>query len=231
LSSFVVAPQELARRLAQIGIVDRAQGPQLAKHLKTGQRLVSVEGDLWRWDGFAAAAHAPTGAARRLAERNRLAEIETELDDARLDLEEKRNAVEAARQAVQDAAAAESAARSANRDRQHDANAARDRHDAAERELNRHAARLSALTEASARLTATRDEAVAARSETEAALTDLPPALDLETRLTEVREEIAVRRSTLAEVRAEAQAIAREAELADRRLQAIGADQTEWTTR
>jgi len=120
LSSFVVAPQELARRLAQIGIVERAQGAQLAKHLKTGQRLVSVEGDLWRWDGFAAAAHAPTGAARRLAERNRLSEIETELDDARLDLDEKRNAVEAARQAVQDAAAAESAARSANRDRQAD---------------------------------------------------------------------------------------------------------------
>ncbi|MCW5683466.1 MAG: AAA family ATPase [Pseudolabrys sp.] len=231
LSSFVVAPQELARRLAQIGIVERAQGPHLAKHLKTGQRLVSVEGDLWRWDGFAAAAHAPTGAARRLAERNRLSEIETELDDARLDLDEKCNAVEAARQAVQDAAAAESAARSANRDRQHDANAARDRHDAAERELNRHAARLSALTEASARLTATRDEAVAARSETETGLAELPPAADLETRLAEVRDEIAVRRSTLAEVRAEAQAIAREAELADRRLQAIGADQTEWTTR
>ena len=35
--------------------------------LKPGQRLVSREGDLWRWDGFAVAANAPTGAARRLA--------------------------------------------------------------------------------------------------------------------------------------------------------------------
>ena len=34
--------------------------------LKPGQRLVSREGDLWRWDGFVAAADAPTPAARRL---------------------------------------------------------------------------------------------------------------------------------------------------------------------
>ncbi|MGB9393136.1 MAG: chromosome segregation protein SMC, partial [Xanthobacteraceae bacterium] len=67
LSEYVKAPAELARRLAQIGVVDRSEGAKLAKLLKPGQRLVSREGDLWRWDGFAAAAHAPTGAARRLA--------------------------------------------------------------------------------------------------------------------------------------------------------------------
>ena len=47
--------------------------------LKPGQRLVSRDGDLWRWDGFAADAHAPTGAARRLAQRSRLADIDGEL--------------------------------------------------------------------------------------------------------------------------------------------------------
>ena len=81
LSKHVEAPAELARRLAQIGVVDRETGNRLASSLKPGQRLVSPEGDLWRWDGFAAAAHAPTGAARRLAERARLADIEAELLD------------------------------------------------------------------------------------------------------------------------------------------------------
>ena len=81
LSRYVKAPQELARRLAQIGVVERADGPRLAAMLKPGQRLVSREGDLWRWDGFAAAAHAPTGAARRLAERGRMQAIEGELAD------------------------------------------------------------------------------------------------------------------------------------------------------
>ena len=51
--------------------------------LKPGQRLVSRDGDLWRWDGFSVAANAPTGAARRLAGKNRLADIEAELKAAR----------------------------------------------------------------------------------------------------------------------------------------------------
>src|SRR5262252_7892442 len=79
LSEYVKAPAELRRRLAQIGVVARAKAATLAKALKAGQRLVSREGDLWRWDGFAAAAHAPTGAARRLAERGRLQMLESEL--------------------------------------------------------------------------------------------------------------------------------------------------------
>ncbi|HVZ54211.1 MAG TPA: chromosome segregation SMC family protein, partial [Pseudolabrys sp.] len=79
LAKHVLAPDELARRLSQIGVVERAEAPRFLALLKPGQRLVSPEGDLWRWDGFATAAHAPTGAARRLAERARLAEIEAEL--------------------------------------------------------------------------------------------------------------------------------------------------------
>ncbi len=60
LAAHVTAPPELARRLAQIGVVSRELGAQLVSQLKTGQRLVSPEGDLWRWDGFVAAAtHRP----------------------------------------------------------------------------------------------------------------------------------------------------------------------------
>src|SRR5579863_6756762 len=86
LSQFVQGPPELTRRLAQIGVIVRADGPRLAQLLKPGQRLVSREGDLWRWDGFAVAAHATTG-ARRLAERNRLADIEAELQTARTEVD------------------------------------------------------------------------------------------------------------------------------------------------
>src|SRR5262249_58597174 len=71
LGRHVTAPPELARRLAQIGVIERADGERLAKLLKPGQRLVSHEGDLWRWGGFSVAANAPTGAARRLAGNNR----------------------------------------------------------------------------------------------------------------------------------------------------------------
>ena len=72
----VTAPQALARRLAQVGVVAREDGKWLSRLLlRPGQRLVSREGDCWRWDGFVAAAEAPTPAARRLAEKNRLGDL------------------------------------------------------------------------------------------------------------------------------------------------------------
>src|SRR5262245_38324611 len=65
-------PPELTRRLRQVGVVVAADGPRLQRTLRSGQRLVSREGHLWRWDGFVAAAEVSTAAAARLAERSRL---------------------------------------------------------------------------------------------------------------------------------------------------------------
>ncbi|HTT47514.1 MAG TPA: chromosome segregation protein SMC [Pseudolabrys sp.] len=213
LARFVKAPEQLARRLAQVGLVDRETGAKLAATLKTGQRLVSREGDLWRWDGYVAAAHAPTGAARRLAQRSRLTEIDAELADARAEVDGKRAALEAAQSAFDAAGHAESETR------------------ARERDLNRQAARLSALAEARTRLTASRDEASAAKADAERALGSLAPAAELEGKLAAVHDDIAGKRATLAEVRAEQQAIVREAELADRRLAALATDRAGWIGR
>jgi chromosome segregation protein len=231
LGEHVKAPQELARRLAQIGVIGREQAGHLAPLLKPGQRLVSREGDLWRWDGFSVAANAPTGAARRLAGKNRLTDIEAELDALRREVDAKQTVVTAAETEVASAAEAEAAARTRWRALQHEAHAARDRFAEAEREMARNTARLSALGEAKARLTANRDEAVAARDDAERALTALPPALDIETRLASVKGDIESQRTRLAEVRAEAQALAREAEIAARRLAAIAAERQAWSGR
>ncbi|MBI5263085.1 MAG: chromosome segregation protein SMC [Bradyrhizobium sp.] len=231
LADHVQAPSELARRLAQIGVVPRERGAELASQLKTGQRLVSPEGDVWRWDGFVAAAHAPTGAARRLAERARLVDIENELEQARIDAAIKRQALETAETELKAASAAEGAAREGWRAAQREVNAARERHAGAEREVNRHAARKSALSEAHSRLAADRSEAEAAHESASAALSELPPSFETETRLAAVRSDIESHRRLAAQVRAEAQALAREAELADRRLQAIQAERTEWQNR
>jgi chromosome segregation protein len=231
LAAHVDAPVELARRLAQIGVVAKERGAALVSQLKTGQRLVSLEGDVWRWDGFVAAAHAPTGAARRLAERARLVDIENELEQARSDAAAKRQALETAESELKAASASETSARDAWRAAQREADAARERHAATEREINRHAARKSALTEAHSRLNADRAEAQGAHESAAAALEELPPSLDAETRLGAVRSDIEGHRRLAAQVRAEAQALAREAELADRRVQAILAEQNQWQSR
>src|SRR6476659_5655439 len=213
LARYVKAPAQLARRLAQIGVVERDAGVRLAAALKTGQRLVSPEGDLWRWDGFVAAAHAPTGAARRLAQRSRFAEIDGELASARSEVEAKHRALAAAQSAFELASSTESETRTRERD------------------LNRQAARLSALAEACTRLNMSRDEATTAKTEAESALGALAPAANIESKLTQVRDDIAGKRANLAEVQAEQQAIVREAELADRRLATLAADKTGWAER
>ena len=53
----------------------------LISKIKYGQRLVSKEGDVWRWDGLVVTAGAPGSAAERLAQRNRLIMIHQEIDD------------------------------------------------------------------------------------------------------------------------------------------------------
>ena len=83
LSAHVTVPPALERRIAQIGIVDVADAPDLQDALKPGQRLVSLEGDLWRWDGFRAwAEDAPSAAALRLQQLNRLEELKQALERA-----------------------------------------------------------------------------------------------------------------------------------------------------
>ena len=231
LSAHVQAPPELARRLRQIGVVGKERGAELVSQLKTGQRLVSLEGDVWRWDGFVTAAHAPTGAARRLAERARLVDIEAELEHARVEAAVNREALENADAEVKAASVAEAATREALRNARREVDMARERHANAEREINRHAARRSALSEAQSRLAADRTEADAAHESANSALMELPPSDETEAQLASVRGEIEGHRRIAAQVRAEAQALAREAELADRRLQAIISERNQWQTR
>jgi len=83
LTNYVSVPEVLVRRMGQVGLVDAVDGARLQKDLAPGQRLVSLEGDLWRWDGFRAAAEdAPSAAALRLQQLNRLEGLKKDLNDA-----------------------------------------------------------------------------------------------------------------------------------------------------
>ncbi|MGV3652450.1 MAG: chromosome segregation SMC family protein, partial [Devosia sp.] len=79
LSLMVTGADALRRRLDQIGLVDDAQAERLAALLRPGQMLVTKAGATWRWDGLRAAADAPSAAAQRLAQRNRLADLDAEI--------------------------------------------------------------------------------------------------------------------------------------------------------
>ena len=81
LARHVGAPAVLDRRLAQTGLVVAEMGAKLQAKLLPGQRLVSLEGDLWRWDGYRSGADdAPSAAALRLRQLNRLVQLKRDLE-------------------------------------------------------------------------------------------------------------------------------------------------------
>ncbi|MDP3544796.1 MAG: chromosome segregation protein SMC, partial [Phreatobacter sp.] len=231
LSAHVKAPAELARRLAQIGLVARADGPRLAAQLRPGQRLVSREGDLWRWDGFVVAANAPTAAARRLAERNRLGDLEKELVTAKARVEDLKKLADVAVGVVKACAEREQAARDGWRAAQRQADALRDQLAAAERAASAVVTRLAALVEARSRLKASIDEAVAVKADALTALDGLGPSGELEAALAEIRAEVALNRAALAEARGGAQGLDREAEMRSLRMAEIARDRAQWLER
>ncbi|MER9729037.1 chromosome segregation protein SMC [Mesorhizobium sp. M0217] len=231
LASVVRAPSQLARRLAQIGIVDAADGKRLQTLLAPGQRLVSRDGALWRWDGLTASADAPTAAAQRLAQKNRLAELDAEAVQATQMMREAEAALAQAEQALRQASEAERNARQAGRDAQHGLDAARSALAEAEKAGGELASRRAALDEARARIVDSHEETAAAFAEAEMLLQDAPDLGDLQLQLEQSAANVSRDRATLADARAVHEGLRREAEARTRRLDAIGAERSNWLQR
>ncbi|WP_299811158.1 chromosome segregation protein SMC [uncultured Roseibium sp.] len=231
LADFVDAPEELSRRLRQIGIVDHTQGQALRAALKPGQRLVSREGDLWRWDGFVIAANAPTPAAQRLSQKNRLAELAEEIDTARRTVEDRKEILETAAARVRQTVELEQTARGKVRDGQRQAASAREALAAAERAVSQLAARKEAARDRAERIG---EEAELAREqviEAEERLESAPDSTSYTDRIADLQGQVETARGALAEARAVSEGLAREQQMRDRRLEAIAREYDGWKTR
>jgi len=232
LSSHVRAPAALARRLSQIGIVaDAMEAERLLPLLKAGQRLTSRDGGLWRWDGFLVATGAPTAAAVRLKQRNRLTELEG--DRARIDAErsEAAAALGAAKTAAEIASQRDREAREAARQSLGRVGEARRAEAALRQRLAAVTARLSALEERSQRLVADRIE-----SETtlESGREELEHIGDLDAArqaLAQRRAEVAEARAKLIELRGARDRLVAEIDARRRRLEQIGQERQSWQQR
>jgi chromosome segregation protein len=231
LAGRVSAPPALARRLAQVGVVARGEGKRLANELKPGQRLVSLEGDLWRWDGFVSAAEAPTAAARRLVEKNRLGDLEREAEAARQAAAALSVEAASAASASREAAAAETEWRGRVRAARTASDSARDALAQFERARAQTLSRLSAVEEAFSRAGAARNEAAERKAGAEAALDELGSGDDAAESLEHAREAAARDRTAFAEARATAQSIARETAARATRRDAIAAERSSWDER
>lgn len=231
LSDVVHAPAELSRRLSQIGIVEAAQGPTLQKTLLPGQRLVSTQGDLWRWDGFQASAEAPTSAAQRLAQKNRLSELDEEALKARAELNQAETTLQKAKQAYTEAGEKAKTARQNWQQMQRDLSKANDAVVAAERSASQFTSRKSALEEATNSLADDTADALKMQKDAEAQLAGLEDISALEQALQKQRGLVAEDRAGLAEIRAEHEGLSREAEARGRRLETIKVERENWKRR
>ncbi|GAA4108258.1 chromosome segregation protein SMC [Aminobacter aganoensis] len=231
LAEVVRAPRQLARRLAQVGVVDAADGPKLQALLSPGQRLVSREGALWRWDGLTASADAPTAAAQRLAQKNRLAELDAEAVAATLAVRKSEEALARAEAAVRESTEAERQARQAWREAQHQVGAARDALAQAEKAAGELTSRRAALEEARTRVADAHEEAQETYVEAEDLLGSAPDLADLQMRLEQLSGAVARERSAVADARAVHDGLSREAEARARRLAAIAAERQSWVLR
>ena len=231
LLDHVTAPPALRRRLQQIGIVDRTAGAGLQSALAPGQRLVSRQGDLWRWDGYVASAEAPTAATQRLAQKNRLIEVEAARREAAARRDALRDDFAARENAVKTATRRERECREKWRAAQDELAGARERLVQAERQLGELKARLATIEDGERRSREAIAEAERSAAEAQKALAAIPDRAALKTRLAELQKEVSTQRAVCSQARAAVDGLAREARLRDERAAAIGRERGTWLAR
>ena len=232
LSAHVSVPDVLARRMSQIGLVDADDGPRLQAALKPGQRLVSPEGDLWRWDGYRAwAEDAPSAAALRLQQLNRLEELKQHSERATARADAARQAHDALSERLADLTAADQAARNARREADRLVNEAARALSRAEADFNLAQSKLESLG-----LTVARhdEEALSARAqlaEAQAAVDDLEDLAEARAAVEDIRMTVEAARMTMLTKRSAHDELRREGEARTRRAQEVTKELSGWRHR
>ena len=232
MAGHVGAPPVLARRIGQIGIADRDQGAALQPLLQPGQRLVSLDGDLWRWDGFRAGAEdAPSAAALRLQQINRLVALKRDLEEVSARATGTRQAHEALTARLADLARADQMARDARREADRRLNEANRAGSRAEADQAIAAGKLEAARLAQARFEAEASTARGLMAEAQAAIAELGDLDAARAALAEVKQRVEAARITLMARRAALDELRREGDTRTRRAAEVTRERTTWANR
>ncbi|MDO5706371.1 MAG: AAA family ATPase, partial [Paracoccus sp. (in: a-proteobacteria)] len=233
LAPHVTAPPALARRLSQIGLVaDAAAAAALQSALRPGQRLVTLAGDLIRWDGLRVmAGEASSAAALHLQKVNELAAITTQAETAAAAAQTAIAAHEAARAALNDAAAAEKTARDARREADRALSDAARAASRAESDLSLARSRIDAARAEQTRHRADAADAGARLAQAERALADLPDRAAAADAVEHARTGVEAARIASLSRRAALDELRREGNARVKRLQEIAKEDSGWRHR
>ena len=226
LLDHVEGPTVLHRRLAQIGVVDEDDGRPLA----VGQRLVTRDGRLRRWDGYVATG-VGAAAAERLIRVNRLAELQAALPKAFAAVEEAKARIAAALAEMQKARDAADAARRSEAEATSAIRDAIRAEDSARVEIERLEMRRTGLAERIEQAAADLADARTAFADAGKVVEALPDARATEAQVAALRARAETAQGALADVRAEAATQARAISADRQRADAARKEAADWTVR
>ncbi len=232
LSQHVSVPDVLGRRMGQIGLVDADDGNRLQPLLKPGQRLVSTEGDVWRWDGFRAwAEDAPSSAALRLQQLNRLEELKQLLERATVRMEAAQKAHESLNDLLAEQSRTEREARDARRDADREVGEAARFMSRAEADRDMAQGRIETLKLAVERYEEEANVAIRQRNEAENALKSLGDLEAARDEIEDLRMTVEAARMTMMTKRSTFDEVRREGEARTRRSQEVTKELSGWRHR
>jgi chromosome segregation protein len=231
LSKFVSGPDELTPRLSQIGLVEDSDIEALATKLFPGQRLVTREGRVIRWDGFAIDAEAETSAAVRLQQQTRLAELADEITAAEATVGTAMADFEATRAARQEADAKAKAARQAIPDLERKERAANAALSQFETDIARESAQKRSLEEQVERLSAELAEFTTQNDAAQKAFAEMAEIEDFTAQEEALSEALSQARDAADEASGHYRSLKNDVEARQARLKAVESERENWARR
>jgi chromosome segregation protein len=232
ITKFADVPPVLRNRFEHIGFVTDLSGiDKVIEKLNPGQRLVSKDGDVWRWDGFVSRANAPSRAAMRFEQKNRLEQLQSDLTGLEADEVKLKLALESAKNNLDAMRRTENEARQNRQANERSLAEARRRLVAAEAEAAKKAGRLNTLRDTLLRLNSDSEDTARRLQEIDTKLEAIPEQTGFEDALHEKRSEVEELRGLLSTARAAFDGLRREAQSRDDRLRAISTEMGAWKLR
>ena len=232
LTQHVSIPDVLGRRMGQIGLVDADDGNRLQPLLKPGQRLVSTEGDVWRWDGYRAwAEDAPSSAALRLQQLNRLEELKQLLERSTVRMGATQKAHESLNDLLAEQSRTEREGRDARRDADREVGEATRFMSRAEADRDMAQGRIETLKLAVERHEDEANVAIRQRNEAENALQSLGDLEAARDEIEDLRMTVEAARMTMMTKRSSFDEVRREGEARTRRSQEVTKELSGWRHR
>ncbi len=232
LLDVVTAPPRLHTRLSQIGLVKTKYIEEASyTKLAPGQRLVSREGTLWRWDGLTVRDDAPSPASIRLEQKNRLQELTRQKQATDIAYKEANNNHTAAKRDLEKVTVKE---------KENQTTINKSFSDATDKrawlvELTQKREHLSLqLKTAEESLLHSRQEHQETIKNNDTAISELSSLPDFETeklRVTELRQKLSTYRQELASNRANLEQVKRGSDVRSRRLLSINEELASWSRR